>query len=296
MARVFRIFLLIALFVSIAPSAQAGGWWSGIDLDKSYLATGQQHSFVTKQFTFNTLEEARRAEKEQPYRPYLVAGMTTKMVWEAVEDGNTRNWWTLGASSIIEVGTLTVDVREANLANVSADLDLNGVPPGSYQLMFCDTGCSHPLGNLTPTPVTVLEDPLLARVANSIADLRTKTGEVQHELAGHIRRAARASVDQSDMKAMQEELRLVKRSSERTRDQLTAAGKRISALEKDASGGSGPLLWMLVGCLVGALVVYGFRRRPTRELPPLDRMDVEAELRKLERLEEKPKDRVSSGS
>ena len=167
---VILVSVVLTIVLAAPSSAFGGGWWSSIDADQ-HMATGQEFEFVTKQVMFQSIEEAKLAESETFYA-YLLQNIDQQMLREATSKEFSPDWWDPTGARAIKVGTVRVSGSQSNLTRATAHIDLTGVQPGNYSLMFCDSGCQHALADLVPTAITVVEDPLLARVANRVTDMR----------------------------------------------------------------------------------------------------------------------------
>lgn len=285
MARRSLMFLFAASMLLVAPpAASGGGWWSTIDLKGSYVGVGQTLSFETRQVLFQSVEEAELAETQGSFA-YVLQGVDQEMLGDAMAQSYAPDWWHLGDAEAIEVGTVSITVSDSNLARASAQIDLTGVEPGDYSLMFCDAGCTHALADVIPIRITVLEDPLLARVANSVEDLRWRDRAIKWHLINRIQETGRESADRADVKSLRnqvDELQLlVERVGAAAETKSEGVAQRVSALEKDSGERWLSLVWLLIGGLMGGLIaILLVRRERKRQLVP-EVSDMDRELLEL---------------
>jgi hypothetical protein len=296
MARISPIALLVILLSAVTPDAAAGGsWGTPPQLQGSYLPVGETLTFKTDQILFRSIEEAKVAEKDQGFHAYLVDGLDRRWVNQRMYKVKRPNWWRTGDASLINVGPLTVKNRNANLASVSADLNLTDVPPGVYHLMFCDLGCSRPLADSFPRAVTVVEDPVLARLANRQEDLLSRFSHVRFRL----RSVARNYVDEENMSHAHADIRVIRdRVQESTADlssDLREMNQRVISLEAENRGGPSLLSWFLLGGVIGgslvgslALLLRLLRSRRQRRL-------LEKELFDLSTTDDQKREKAGAG-
>lgn len=280
---------LITLFaasalIATSPAASGGGWWSNIDIKGSYAAVGQTLSFETKQILFQSVEEAELAESEGSFA-YILQGVDRQMLADALGKSYSPGWWDPGNATAIKVGTVSVTVSSANLARASAQIDLSDVEPGVYSLMFCDAGCKHALADLIPMQITVLEDPLLARVANSVEDLRWRDREIKWALSHRIREVSRESAERADVRGLQDQIEslqsLVGRVGTKAETRNEGVVQRVSALERDSGERWLSLVWLLIGGIIGGLIAILLVRRERKRQLALEIPDIDRELLEL---------------
>lgn len=285
MGRRFLTFLFaVSMVMTTSSAASGGGWWSTIDLKGSYVGVGQTLSFETRQVLFQSVEEAELAETQGSFA-YVLQGVDQKMLGDAMAQSYEPDWWQLGDAKAIKVGTVSITVSDSNLARASAQIDLTGVEPGDYSLMFCDADCTHALADVIPIRITVLEDPLLARVANSVEDLRWRDRAIKWHLINRIQETGRESADRADVKTLRnqvDELQLlVERVGAEAETKSGRVSGRVSALEKNSGERWLSLVWLLIGAVMGGLIaVLLVRRERRRQLVP-DSLDIERELLEL---------------
>jgi hypothetical protein len=259
------------LLLAPAPAAVAGGWWSSLDLGDRHLAPGDRVRVGTG-FAFRSTEAAERARSGGDFRVYLVRGFDWDRLEEAMRVANPGPWWELGSARAFEVGRVRLSGFDGNLAHAQASFVVPPLPPGGYALMFCDAGCTRPLGDIVPSRVLVAPDRPTARLAQRVEDLRLELRQTRWQL-----RAARDRI---------RELEAV--SEDGLRELLAARVDRLSRLARDlqrrvaraeAASEADGVPWLgAIGAAVVALglgVAIGRRRR--RGLPP-----VPDDLRSLE--------------
>jgi hypothetical protein len=245
----------LSVLLVVPQAAAGGGWWSYIDASRSRVAPGQSVE-LKETVLFSSAAAAQAAQQADRFHVYLLRGFDYAVVERAMRKASPGNWWSLGSADAIEVGQVTVSVSDgANLGKASAAFTVPELPPATYHLMLCDTGCTEPLADVIPAQgFTVVADPATARMANRVDGLERRSRNQADELA-----AARAGSD-SAVKAA--------RNARAELEQLKAS---VSSLENE--GRSTPLAtgWAYAGCLVagalaGALALLVRRRRRSR--PP----------------------------
>lgn len=145
-AAVRGVVLALAGWMWLAPApAVAGGWWSYIDVD-DVLRVGEQATAHVDGVLFPTREEA---EQGTPFHAYLLQGVDTHRLDEAMSTGEPGDWWTPPATRH-HLGPVDVTIVDSNMAEARAQFVVPDVPPGHYQLMFCTAGCRAPLADVIP--------------------------------------------------------------------------------------------------------------------------------------------------
>lgn len=162
--------LLIALLVTVlVPGpAKAGGWWSGIGLEGQPIGMGETISLRVSEVMFDTIEEADRA-RNQTFYAYLVRSFDEEALDKAMARANPGDWWT-PTSEPIRVGSVDLGNWDANLAKARVTFAVPRIAEGSYYLMLCDPGCDIPLGNLTPSEVSITTDVVAARTTRRLVE------------------------------------------------------------------------------------------------------------------------------
>jgi hypothetical protein len=143
----------VAVALLVLPSATAGGWWTSIRLDRTRVAVGQEMK-VHANVMFRSIEAAEAAQQGQAqgaFYVYLLRGFEYSVVLGAMRKPSPRNWWSLGSAHAFRVGRVVISGQESNLAVAKSSFRMPEVPPGKYAVMFCDTGCAHPLADVIPT-------------------------------------------------------------------------------------------------------------------------------------------------
>ena len=275
---------ILTLMLAIPSTAVAGGWWTSIDVDQ-HVATGQKLEFVTKQVLFQSVEEAELAASET-FFAYVLQGVDRQMLREAMNKGYSSDWWDPTGARAIKVGTVSIGGLGSNMVKATANIDLTGVEPGAYLLMFCDAGCEHALADLVPTEITVLDSPLLARVANKQTEMRWRIAEIKWELSNRIREGDRQSADRKDVEALSEQVgelqSLVRRTGNESDIKNSGLTNRVSALESNSSQQWLALAWLALGLFIGGLVATLLIRRERRQQILAEDLAMERELLKLQ--------------
>jgi hypothetical protein len=183
--------LCLAFVVVFIQPARAGGWWTTLDIP-TYVGVGEALDVKIDEVMYESIEGAQRAA-ETPFFAYLVESFDRDRLDRAMTRPQPGEWWRpLGTP--IEVGTVTLFGRDANVMKGRVHIDMPDVVPGRYFLMLCDEGCRSPLGNHIPVPVTVPADPFAARTARrlestnermtlALARLRSELRQTRRQLA-----------------------------------------------------------------------------------------------------------------
>ena len=72
--RCAAVFLFLVVLAVPAPAA-AGGWWSFIELESTYLAPGMRVEAADSGLSFTSTKEAERARRTGRYYVYLIEGL-----------------------------------------------------------------------------------------------------------------------------------------------------------------------------------------------------------------------------
>jgi hypothetical protein len=208
---------------------------------------------------FSSAVAAQAAQEADRFHVYLLRGFDYSVVERAMRKASPRtprNWWSLGGAEAIEVGQVTVRVPDGtNLGKARAAFTLPDLPPATYHLMLCDTGCTEPLADVIPAKgFTVVADLATARMANRVDRLERSRWNQAQQLAG-----ARAESNRALKAARNARVEL---------EQLEA---RVSSLANEdrstpPATGWGYAGWLVAGALAGALALLVLRRRRSR--PP----------------------------
>lgn len=157
--------VVAALLLSLAVPANAGGWWSLIDLESDYLVVGRTVQAQTTDVMFSSLAETEQARDEGHFFAYLLRGYAFSVLDEAMTKPEPRHWWKLEGARPTLLGEVTLSVWDSNLATATATFTVPDIGLGTYALMFCTAGCVEPLADLIPIRVTLVADPETARLA-----------------------------------------------------------------------------------------------------------------------------------
>ena len=169
----------------VAPAATAGGWWSGIEVDPSRVAIGQRVT-AEADVLFSSKGVAATAADDGEFYVYLLRDFDYAIVERAMNEAVPKDWWSVGDAEAVEVGRVTLDVVDANLARARASFTVRELPLGPYALMFCDAGCTRPLADVVPTPgLSIVADPMTARLAKRVERLEKRVARQARRLAAH---------------------------------------------------------------------------------------------------------------
>ena len=213
MRRVVLAFTITALLVPSA--AAAGGWWSGIDLERSTVAVGQRVK-MKAQVLFSSVSAAADA-RGHPYYVYLLRGFDYSVVERAMGKRSPRRWWSVNSGAgVFKVGRVVVHLSDTNLGKARASFIVPELAPGTYALMFCDAGCAHPLADVIPTRgFTVVADVATARIAQRNDQLEKRVWRQARQLVAARAAIGRARTDamnsHSDLDQLQAKMRLIER-------------------------------------------------------------------------------------
>ena len=159
----------LGVLLVVPQVAAGGGWWSYPTVSRSHVAPGQSVE-LKENVLFSSAAAAQAAQQADRFHVYLLRGFDYSVVERAMRKASPGNWWSLGGADAIEVGQVTVTVSDgANLGKASATFTVPELPPATYTLMLCDTGCTQPLADLIPAKgFTVMADLVTARMANRV--------------------------------------------------------------------------------------------------------------------------------
>jgi hypothetical protein len=248
--------IVIGTIVILASPVSAGGWWSQIDTGSGVLLTGSDPTFKT-QVMFASVEEANRAHQgRSAYYAYLIEDLDHRILEEAMSHPYRPDWWKLGDATATFAGHVSFTSQSSNLDWATIALDVPHIEPGKYQLMLCTVGCVRAMADVIPSVVRVTDDPVEARLAAKVDQLRDARDRVMQRYR-RARSEARASA------------RREQRSEEQLGDEIARQGEltdsvdRLSALLTDRSeGASFPgWAWLALGLAVGCGGMLIVRRR-----------------------------------
>ena len=241
---------LAAALVLPAPAA-AGGWWSYPQLDRSAAAPGQRVA-VKAEVLFASSAEASDAERGG-FFVYAVRGLDGAVVERAMRRAEPNRWWSLGGADAFELGPVTVEAVDANLARARASLVVPALPVGRYAVMLCTAGCALPLADIVPAEgFEVVADRTIARLVERVRRLEERLVRQAGALA-----ESRAAVAEART----------------TATRSTAALERVQARLAAAEGGpvpdaSTPPAAFAAGLVAGVLLATLGLLLPRRRPPP----------------------------
>src|SRR5688500_8602427 len=168
---------VLASAVALQPTAaEAGGWWSYIDLGRLYVAPGETFQ-IREDIHFEDLGAVDPARSgSEPYYAYLVAGLDIEMLERAMSQPYDPGWWKQPPEAT-RVGTVSLDRWNSNLAWARVVVRIPDTSSGPYWLMLCNAGCEHPLADVVPSKVIVVQDRLTKQLALRLEDLTVRFRE-----------------------------------------------------------------------------------------------------------------------
>jgi hypothetical protein len=227
-----------------STSARAGGWWSSIHLNGRHIGIGETVN-ARAEVLFRTLQVARDARTTE-YYAYLARGLDTKALERAMSQPEPRRWWT-PPRELLLVGDVDLSQWDSNLAMSRADLTVPDVPPGRYDLVFCDKGCRNPLGNLIPLPVQISDDTLAAQTARKLQATKERLELTVARLHRNLRLVEKKAV-------------AAEANAEESADAIAALRKRLSSLDT-SRGPSTPWVPYVAWFVTAVLIAAALRRR-----------------------------------
>jgi hypothetical protein len=250
-----RLALVCALGVLLLmpQAAAAGGWWSYIDVNRSYVAPGQPVE-VKDAVAFSSSAAAEEAQEAGRFYVYLLRGFDYSVVDRAMREPSPGDWWSLGGAEAIQVAQVNVRVSDANLGRATAAFTMPEVPPASYHLMLCNVGCTEPLAaDVIPAKdFTVAADPAAAQMAQRVDRLEEQSRNQARQLA-----VARADTEKALVAAQNADSEVDRlEAGVSSQADGSRSSPRVSAW---AFAG-----WFVAGVLVGAPALLLFRRRRSR--------------------------------
>lgn len=233
--------MVVFLFLVPQSGAAGGGWWSFIQVDRRYAASGQRIEAETP-FIFETIELAEGA-RDEAFFAYLIQGLDREMVDEGMGKQWDPEWWKQRWTAAHEVGRVELSRWDSNYAVAESIFTVPALPSGRYDLMFCSAECAEPLGHIVPVPVTIASDPLAARMASAFRNYRMKAISEDRRLRHDLQKLGASLRDQrTRLDHTQEEL-------DRVLDRLRQ--KPVEESEAPLTWGLG---WLAVGLLGGAFI------------------------------------------
>jgi hypothetical protein len=160
-----RVALVCTLGVLLlTPQAAAGGgWWSSIRLDRGLVAPGQRVELHASVW-FRSGAAAEAAQQPDRFHAYLLRGFDDSALERAMRNPEPGVWWSVGNAEATEVGPVTVRLSAPYSGRATAAFTVPELPPATYHLMLCNTGCTQPLADVIPAEgFTVAADPATAR-------------------------------------------------------------------------------------------------------------------------------------
>jgi hypothetical protein len=254
-----RIALVCALGVLLLmpQAAAAGGWWSYLDVNRSYVAPGQRVE-VKDAVAFSSSAAAEEAQESGRFYVYLLQGFDYSVVDRAMREASPGDWWSLGDADAIQVGEVNVRVSGSNLGRATAAFTMPEVPPATYHLMLCNAGCTEPLSDdvIPAKDFTVAADPAAAQMAQRVDRLEGQNRNQARQLA-----AAHADTERALVAAQNADAEV---------DRLEASVSSLADESRDSPRVSPWAYagWFIAGLLVGALALLGLRRRRSRPSRP----------------------------
>jgi hypothetical protein len=255
-----------ALLLSATGSADAGGWWSIIDLESRYLVVGRTVQAHSTDVLFSSVDQAEEARDQMHFYAYLVRGYEFSALERAMRKAEPRHWWKLGNSDLTLLGEVSLSISTDNLATATTRFVVPDVSLGPYALMFCDAGCVEPLADIIPLAVTLVADPQTARLAERVDRLEDRLARVKEQTAAHIS-AAEAAAHLATVQAgyATEAARDLNSTIDTLRSDLQRMAQAATADDRaPAVPWTAFLGWFLGGATVTVLVLALIRQRNTR--------------------------------
>ena len=264
----YAVILTFATAMLLPPPATAGGWWTSIRVDRQTVAAGQQvNAHAQVMFSsVDAVEAAQEGRGKGAFYVYVLSGFDSSVVQRAMRRSSPRNWWSVGDATTINVGRVTFGSSETNLALANASFEVPELPPGTYVVMFCDHGCVRPLADVIPTELTVVTDPMIARIATRLDRLEQWAHTQVQQLLGASAEARKARLTTSGEQAQM-------------RARIQTLDRRFPDERRSPWAG---VRWMIAGLALG--VVAGLlllRRRLGGSALRADRRPTDGELGEL---------------
>lgn len=213
---------------------------------------GESLTLHVSDVLFETIEDAQRARHVDCYA-YLVHGFDRRALERAMSRPEPGRWWD-PSGPITKIGTVELVHSDGNLVPARVRLTIPQVPPGSYDLMLCDSGCRTPLANLIPSAVHVTDDPVAAQTSRKLQDRNARLD------------LALAQV-RSDLRDARRELRKVERDAAKANDAVARLNARlVTPRARPATPWVAYAGWFLAGA---AIALLASRRR--LRTPPASR-------------------------
>jgi hypothetical protein len=247
-----RLAVVCALGVLLVmpQAAAAGGWWSSINVNRSYVAPGQRVE-VKDAVAFSSSAAAEEAQETGRFYVYMLRGFDYSVVNRAIRERSPGDWWSLGDAEAIQVAPVTVSVSDANLGRATAAFTMPEVPPATYHLMLCNAGCTEPLSDdVIPTKeFTVAADPAAAQMTQRVDRLEGQNRNQARQLA-----AARADTERALVAAQNAD-------SEVDRLEASVSSQADESRDSPRVSPWAYAGWFVAGLLLGALTLLVVRRR-----------------------------------
>ena len=96
----------MAAVLLVPPSANAGGWWSWIRLDRANVAIGEKvtvHADVMFR-SVEAAEAARSGRDKDAFYVYLLSEFDYSLTARAMEKVSPKNWWSVGSAQAYGLG------------------------------------------------------------------------------------------------------------------------------------------------------------------------------------------------
>ena len=236
------VVVVMGIGLALAPSAAAGGgWWSSIDLPGAYVGAGETFT-VRSHVLFADLEEYEEARESGEYFAYLIHDLDPSVFTNVQSQQEFADSWRPPAEMTL-IGDVELTGWDANIVTAVSTVTIPDLPPGSYDVMFCDAGCTRPLGDLIPTGVRLAADPITAQTARRLDGTRQRL----HLALARVRRDVRHAERRID------DARADAATAARYAENL---GRKLAAVEREPSSPAWiPYLgWFLSGAVLALLL------------------------------------------
>lgn len=242
-------------------AASGGGWWTGIDLDRRHIAPGETIQLDTEVYWQNMSDAEAAREGDVENHLFLIPDVDAELIDRVYRlTRYKRGWWTPQPGSI-DLGMVELSRWDSNIAQARISFTVPEIEAGTYSFMLCSPGCTHEMGNMVPTQVSVVASAAHAKAADRIDELKIRISQRNWEFRRAKRKLRKAHNELKNASETQDLGPL--------EDRLDEMDERISVVasagEEPPSSGpdSGVMSGVIFGVLLGAAgaLVLG-RRRP----------------------------------
>ncbi|MGH2753122.1 MAG: hypothetical protein ACRDLB_01690, partial [Actinomycetota bacterium] len=241
----------------LPTAAQAGGWWSYVDVKHSYVAIGGRVVVNSAHMFGETTDDVHSGKIV--YYAYLVRDFNLDMAYDVRDPGDGR-WWSSVDGPMVKLGALDVD--GTGVSRVRGSFVVPEVAPGRYWLMLCDDGCDRAMADAVPARLHVVESSALARAASRAEKLTFDVRMLRVQLRHQTR-----TIEQR----FDERLERARSATGDVKGALAATDRRVRQLTAELRARDGditPILFALFGLMFGAGVVALVMRKTKETAGP----------------------------